>query len=189
MRKLVILACLVMASLWCVAPIVADENEDMQGEQAMPPMGPPDELKQTAYLIGDWDVSGKWQFQEDTTWTGYKASASFEHILDGAAVRMNYTGDFMGQPFHGVGITTYDREYKRWEQVWIDNMSARMSYYTGNEKDGKFVYTGTDKYGGMEYQGKIVTEKVSDTKFKWEMQMSMDGKEWHTTMTATYTKK
>ena len=119
----------------------------------------------------------------------YTASATFKMIVGGAALQMDYSGDFEGMPFVGIGINTFDREENQWQQVWFDNFGARISLYTGQKVDGKYVYEGEDKYEGQTMHGRITISDITDDSFEWAMDQSMDGENWWTGITATYTRK
>lgn len=170
--------------------VIAMAAQDTTKPPDMPPMGPPQEIKDVAYLVGDWDMVG--QMRQDTTqpWQEIKGSCTFSYTAGGAAMMMDYTGTMEGNVFQGVAIDTYDRETKKWQSIWIDNLSARITYYEGEKKDGQSVLIGEDRYLGQIYTIRLTSTKKTDKSFDWKMEMSTDGgKTFTTTMTTTYTKK
>jgi hypothetical protein len=182
-----------LACALLVVPMVSVHADDaaQPGEGAMPVMGPPDEIKQAEKIIGVWDVATKMKMDPNQAeWMEAPAVATFSYILDGSAIRMDYEMDMGGMPFKGFSITTYDRETKMWQEIWVDNMSCRLSMMTGTEENGMRVMTGTDFWQGQEMLMKNTSSNITDTSFDWQMESSTDGgKTWFTSMTATYTKR
>ena len=184
--KLYVLLCLLVFIL--AASLAAQESAD---EQQMPPMGPPPEMQQIAWLAGDWDVHMKMGMNPDTTtWESTTGTCSYSYILDGAAMQLNYEGTAMGVPFLGTGLQCYDRETKMWQMTWTDNMSARITLYTGTVTDGNSVVTGEDLYNGEKFLTRITTGNHKGNSFDWKMDYSTDGgKTFIPSAVATYTKR
>lgn len=192
MRRMNWKTVLVVGVLTCSAAlaIAQDSKEQPQG---MPPMGPPEEMKMCAGLVGTWDCVMKMHMSmdpSDTSWMETKGVATYKYILGGAAVEMTFESMMMGQKFSGLGWECYDRETKMWQMTWMDNMSARVSLYTGTKtKDGMSV-SGEDKMMGKTYLSRISTFNETPTAFDWKGEQSMDGgKTWMVWATAKYTKR
>ena len=176
-----------------VVGVVAEEKPAGQGApQGMPEMGPPAEMKQFANLVGTWDyvMMMKMDMASDSM-TKMGGNVTYAYVLDGAAMTGSYDGDeMMGMKFRGFSIQTYDREMKRWQMTWTDNMSARTSIYTGQHEGDKTVVEGEDMMGGQKWLSRITTFNEKPESFDWKMESSMDaGKTWMTVGTATYTKR
>ncbi len=187
MKHRLAIACLVLLALAAV-PSGAFAQEDAQ---QMPPMGPPEQMKQCNALVGDWDVDAQMKMDMNSEeWTPSKGTATYRMILDGSALEMTYESPMMSMPFKGVGIMTYDRETDQWQMTWTDNMTARTSLYTGTRDGDRMVMSGEDKFGGMTYQSRITTYNEKPDSFDWMMENSMDGgKTWITTGKSTYTRR
>ena len=172
-------------------PLFGEDKAPFDTAQAMPPMGPPPEMKQMEFLVGDWDIKGKMRMQPtDTNWMEFTSTASNKLVVGGAALQTDYSGPMMGQDFVGLALRTYDRETKQWQQLWVDNFGARIGLYTGGKEGDAWVFSGEDKYGGMTMQGRTVEYDIKPDSYKWKMETSLDGgKTWFTGMEATYTKK
>ena len=170
---------------------MAQDNATAEVTGEMPPMGPPEEMKQLEKMVGTWKVAGE-MFMDPSKPEAlpFTAMAVFEYDLGGAVMEMEYTSEMMGMPYIGVSITTWDRERQLWQDSWVDNLNCRQMIMTGHEKDGERVMTGTDIYQGEEYLMRNTSFNMTDTSFEWKMEQSMDGGEtWFTSMTATYTKQ
>ncbi len=167
---------------------LADEGQ-AHGEGGMPPMGPPVEMKEIEVLNGKYKVNFFYKMNPMTEeWTETEATAVVSMVVGGGAQQMKFEGEMMGMPFSGIGLTSYDRETKKWQMNWVDSMGARISIYTGDFKDGKMVVTGTDLGQGMTYHSRLTTYNINDKGFDWKYEMSMDGKTYMDTAKATYRK-
>lgn len=186
----VLLAVCLIATL----AVAQDEPAEVQQEETqgdMPPMGPPEEMQQLADMVGTWKFDGEMKMDpQSDEWMPFAGTAVFEYDVDGAAMRMDYTSEFMGQPFIGQSMTAYDRETQKWQEIWIDNMAARISVYTGNMEDGKRIMTGKEIWGGQEVLSRQISSDFTDTTFYWVSESSFDnGETWHEMMRGTYTKQ
>ena len=173
--------------------VMAEDQPAGQGApEGMPQMGPPAEMKQIAGLVGVWDyvMMMKMDMASDTM-EKMTGNITYAYILDGAAMSSQYEGDeMMGMKFKGFGIQTYDREMKRWQMTWTDNMSGRTSIYTGQHEADKTTVEGEDMMGGQKMLTRITSFNEKPTTFDWKMESSMDGgKTWIVVGTATFTKR
>lgn len=152
--------------------------------------GAPAQMKEIAYLEGNWDVDMQWQNMEDTTkWDNSKGICTYRYILDGCAMECLLTSDMSGIPVSGYMLTSYDREKSEWQSIWIDNMGSRMSFYTGNKNDGNMILIGEEMWQGQKYLSRTVIFNETPTSFEWTMDNSYDGgKTWQTIEKAKYTK-
>ena len=158
--------------------------------QSAPMMGPPPELAQLAFLIGNWDVKGRLKMDpSQPDWIEFAGTCSYEMIAGGTTIESNYRSSTMGMDFIGFGLHSYDRETQQWQAVWIDNVGARQSYYTGRFADGKLVMQGDEKFGGQSFVNRFVISDITDKSFQWKIEMSKDGQTWATSMEATYTRR
>jgi hypothetical protein len=168
----------------------AGKSEEMTSQE-MPPMGPPEEMKMMKDVVGVYDVEQQWRMDPASEeWETSNGVATYELILDGAAVRHTYESEMMGMPFHGLGLIAFNRETGKWQQAWVDNMGAQISYYEGNYKDGQMVTVGEEKWQGQTYLARITVYNMEPDGFDWKYEMSMDGgKEYFTSGKAHYTKR
>ncbi len=165
------------------------QGEGMIEEGQMPEMGPPKELQEVASMVGDWHYAGQFKMSPEADWVSHEADASFKFVCDGAALQMDMTGMMMGMEYHGMGLNTYDRETKMWQETWLDNVGARLSMYTGTFADGKMVMSGEDLMNGQKMHTRTTTYDITDKEFKWMMENSMDGENWFISMRGVYTRK
>jgi hypothetical protein len=163
-------------TLFVVVGLADDTSQKDTAQQQMPPMGPPAEMKDISWLVGDWDVTMMSGMDPDTTtWTESKASSTYKYILSGAAMQFDYKGDVMGKPYVGMGVQCFDRETGLWQVSWIDDLGARLSLYTGKRDDGSTVVVGADKWAGQDIITRIITYHETPDAFDWKMEYSTDG--------------
>lgn len=185
-------AILGMVLVWAMLAMSAFAGDSTMhaDHDMMPPMGPPEQVKELAHYIGTWDASGKAKWDPAGDWQEATAVMTYSWVADKAAVQMEYSSDFQGMKMVGLGLMCYDRENKEWQSSWIDNMGARLSLYTGNKEGDKVVLMGEEKYGGMTMHARITTYDETDDHFKWMYEMSTDGGEtWVTSAEMEYTKR
>ncbi|RKZ11354.1 hypothetical protein DRQ53_14020 [bacterium] len=174
--------------LLIAAPTLAEHHEG--GESEMPAMGPPAEMKALAFMLGEWDVAMDYREGPEGEWVTIAGSAVSKSVLDGCAHRMDFEATLMGMPFKGFDHTTYNREYGRYESVWMDNMSAKMGIMRGNFEGDELIMQGPDKMQGMEFLARSVSTKVSNDEIHFAMSMSVDdGATWFENMKMVYTRK
>ncbi len=184
-RNLVSVAALLLLA---VAVMAADTTKTQQPQ--MPPMGPPPQMKDVMFLIGTWDVTTKFTMGDTTKWEVSTGTCKWESVADGCALFNTMEGTMMNMPFKGIGTTSFNRETGKWQMTWLDNMSAFISLYTGDFKDGKLVTSGEDLYQGQKMITRVTMHDITPTKFEEMFEMSTDGgKTFTVNGKAVYTKK
>ncbi|MCX6835991.1 MAG: DUF1579 family protein [candidate division Zixibacteria bacterium] len=184
-RNVLMLAALGLA---LSVPVLAQQAGD-SAAQKMPPMGPPPELQQLARMVGTWDYTGEVRMGPDSPPMPHTAVSINSFTCGGAAFQSDFSSTIMGMGMKGLQLTTFDRETGKWQTTWIDNFGARISYYEGDFKDGKLVFTGQDKMQGQTIHSRFTFSDITDTSHKYLMENSMDGQSWYTSMQGTYTKQ
>lgn len=143
-----------------------------------------------AYYLGDWNVSTKMWMDPNAPAMDGVATASFAWFMDGRYMRQDFRGNFMGEDFHGVGISGYDNMRQQYVDIWMDDMSTAMSVMRGggSPEDSKHVM-----YGRMDdpMSGKVgmlvrsTIERHSDDHFTFSME-DVSGVEPVTSMVMEY---
>jgi hypothetical protein len=113
-------------------------------------------------------------------------------LLGGRFLQQEFTGDMMGSPFTGIGVTGYDNHTKKYASTWIDSMGTAILVFEGTgSADGKTI-TQESRYddpikGPMKWRS--VTRIVGDNTYVFEMYgTDKRGKE-EKMMEITYTRK
>ncbi len=174
-----------------VLPLAAwAEDKPAETPPGMPQMGPPPEMKECDKMVGTWLFKGEFRMSPtDTAWMPFEGTAVFSMACGGAVCVMDYTAPMPGMEMKGMSLTAYDRELKQWQETWIDNISGRISMYTGTYKDGVRIMSGEDIMGGQKMWTRNTSSEMTGTTFKWVMENSMDGTNWFVSMRGMYTKQ
>ncbi len=103
--------------------------------------------------------------------------------MGGRYLRQSFRSSFMDTPFEGTGFMGYNNVLRRYEGVWMDNMSTALMISTGTlAADGKTlnsVSTYSDPQSGKEKKSRDVLRWIDDNKFISEMyETGPDGKEF-----------
>jgi hypothetical protein len=179
---------IIMAGLALSVPAFTQETDDSAAPQ-MPPMGPPPELQKLARMVGTWDYAGEVRMGAEAPWMPHTAVSINSYACGGAVFQTDFTSPVMGMEMKGLGLTTYDRETGKWQTIWIDNMAARISYFEGDFKDGKLVFSGQDKVQGQTMYSRFTYQDITDTTHKFIMENSLDNQTWYVSMQGTYAKQ
>ena len=153
---------------------------------------PGDPHKSLAKMAGSWDVRSKFWMEPDKPPLETTGTSEKKMILEGHFLQQEYTGQMMGNPFTGIGITGYDNHIKKYVSIWIDSMDTGIYFFEGTAAaDGKTI-TQEGRYddpikGPMKYR--TVIRIVDDNTMVFEMYgTDKDGKE-EKMMEETYTRR
>lgn len=175
------------------APNVVDPKMAEIMKKAEAAGAPGDAHKALRPLAGEWNAEVKSWMAPGAPPIVSKGTAKATWVMDGRYLQEEFHGDFMGKPFHGMSLMGYDNLTKRYNSVWIDNMSTVMVKTEGEAgKDGK-VLTLTGTYacpmtGEMHKQTKQVLRIISEDHHVFEMHDPTKG-ENSKEMEITYTRK
>ena len=92
-------------------------------------------------LVGEWNVEVKTWMTPDAPPVASKGTAKSTWTLKGRFIQQEFSGDFMGQPFHGISFTGHDNVRGKYRSVWIDDMSTTMVVSEGDADGGGKVIT------------------------------------------------
>lgn len=142
-------------------------------------------------LVGNWTAEVKSWITPGAPPTVSQATAKSTWVMNGRFVQQEFTGDFMGKPFRGVGLTGYDDTKKKYSNVWIDDMHTSMFTSEGEGENNVITLEGgydcpiTDR---KDLPMKQVLLIVSQDKHVFEMHDPTKGSD-SKTMEITYTRK
>jgi hypothetical protein len=151
----------------------AEEAAMMQAWMAYMTPGEPHQI--LAKGAGEWEHQVKSWMAPGTTPTEGTATSESEMILGGRYLADHFTGNMMGMPFEGHGISGYDNAKKKYFMGWIDNMGTGLMTGWGDydASTKKITYTGTftDPVTGEDKAFRSVTTLVDDNNSIFEMYM------------------
>ena len=182
-RKFSVFACAALCAAAIAMPAIADHHEG--GE--MPPMGAPAQMKDVAFMQGNWNVEFSYRMDPAAEFTTAAATAQVTSELDGCIQRMYFKGDMMGMTMHGEETLTFNRETGKYESHWVDNFSANAMFSSGTMEGNVLTMSGEGIQMGQPYLYRNISTKVSDDEVTWKMEMSYDnGETWFVGLKSTY---
>ena len=142
----------------------AAKDTDPQGKSELGP-----EHAEIAKCVGTWDVAFTMWTQEGAPPVKSTARAIFSPVFNGRFIREDYTGEFLGKPFTGVGTLGYDRAAGHFVSMWYDSVSTGIMHSTAlpgiSGEDLTFEGVGVCQETGEEQSVRHVMHKDSDNRF------------------------
>ena len=125
--------------------------------------------KHLEVFVGNWTYVVRMRFAPDAEWSQSPGVSTIKWILGGRYTLEEVEGTSPEMPFHGMGITGYDKTKQKFVSTWMDTMGTSMMSSMGTCDDsGKvFTYKGTrdDPMTGQR-----------DAPFKWVIRVVNNGK-------------
>jgi hypothetical protein len=188
MKRLVVMSLVVAGLLLLSLPLSAADSTKAGAPSMI--MGAPAEMKMIAAMAGTWDVAMKARMDPSQPWSETKGICVNTLVLDGCGLEQKFDGQTDEGPYRGMGMISFHLGLGKWQYTWLDNMFGAMGFYQGIFADGKLIVSGEDVMPGMTMWTRITTYNITDKKYDWTMESSMDGgKTWIVSGTAVYTKK
>lgn len=154
-------------------------------------MTPGEMQKQMAKMVGDWKFVNKFWMapgQEPMTSDG---TARYDMLLGGRYLQVKASGNMMGMPFEGIGITGFNNVTKTFESSWIDNFGTGVMYMTGTMDDkGMITLKGSmvDPLTGKVQMERQTLRPDGDNKYIMEMYDTKEGQPEMKVMELIYTR-
>jgi hypothetical protein len=93
-----------------------------------------------ASLAGSWTTKTKSWMEPDKPPMESTGACEEKILLDGRYLQQECTGEMMGQPFSGIGVTGYDNYTKKYVSTWMDSMGTGIFLMEGTASaDGKTI--------------------------------------------------
>lgn len=172
---------LAVALVAVIVPILAqekakaEEGNGMSAEMmaAWEKVGSPNEHHtHLTKLVGQWKTNGKFWMQPGAEPMASEGKAKNEMIMGGRFLQSNFTGDFMGQPFLGMGLDGFDNTLGKHVGMWIDNAGTMMMSFLGEcTEQGKVLTTVSefvDPLSGSKAKMKGKVTVVNDNSYTYE---------------------
>jgi len=166
-----------------------DMEAMMKKMQELAAPGP--EHKALALLAGEWEAEAKCSMMGADTVN--KGSCTKKMILGGRYLKEEFDGEMMGNKFHGISITGYDKFNKKFVNNWIDDMGTGFFVSEGTADADFKAFTLEGKMddpatGEKQKSMRLLTRIVSPDKHMFEMHdLSLGDKS--KVMEITYTRK
>ena len=193
---------LAVTTLFVTLTVATALAKDKKSEKQMDPQAmmetykklatPGEPHKLFASLAGSWTTKTKEWMEPDKPSMESTGSAEMKMLLDGRFLQQEFTGDMMGQPYSGIGISAYDNLRKRYVTMWIDSMGTGIFTMEGTASaDGKTITLEGQhaELGGGQMTHRAVWKIVDSNTQTFDMYGTHEhGKEMKM-MEITYTRK
>jgi hypothetical protein len=148
--------------------------------------------KVLAKMAGRWDTKTKSWMEPDKPPMESTGTCELKMLLGGRYLQQECSGDMMGSPFTGVGVTGYDNHTKKYLSTWMDSMSTNIFFFEGTGSADGTSFTQESRYddpvqGPMKWRA--VTRIVDDNKLVFEMYGAHKKGKEEKMMEMTYTRK
>jgi len=107
-----------------------DQTEMMACYTKAGELGPAHQFLKDAF-VGDWTVACTMWMDPSAPPMESTATSTVKTILDGRFIKETFTGNFMGQPFEGMGLTGFDNTTNQFVSTWMDSMTTGISMSKG----------------------------------------------------------
>jgi Protein of unknown function (DUF1579) len=169
----------------------AEQQANMQKMMKAATPGPQHEMLKK--MAGEWNATVTMQMDPSQPPAVEHSSATLTMVMDRYCQEVT-TGQMMGQPFSGMGLTGYDNVLGKYVSTWVDNMGTGIMTSTGTADASGKVITWTsmmsDPVTGKQTKERMVTTIKDDDHHTLEMYgKPPGGKKEMKMMTIEYTRK
>lgn len=139
-----------LAALLCAAGPIAAQDAAPQPDPQMQAMmeawqkaaTPGPQHRQLAeHFAGTWDTKQTVWMDPSAPPMSSTGRSVHTPVLGGRHLRMDFKGEFMGQPFEGVGYSSYDNVRGKYVGSWMDSMSTGQFMAEGDYDAATRSYT------------------------------------------------
>lgn len=96
--------------------------------------------KALASRAGAWETRNRYWMEPDKPPMESTGACERKMLLDGRYLQEDFTGEMMGSPFTGIGITGYDNYARKYVTAWMDSMSTGIYLFEGTAgEDGRTI--------------------------------------------------
>jgi len=144
-------------------------------------------------MAGEWNATVTLQMDPSQPPSVEQSTSTVTVVMDRYCQEV-VTGQMMGQPFSGMGLTGYDNVLGKYVSTWIDNMGTGIMTSQGTaDASGKvitFIGTASDPVTGKPSKVRMVSTIVDDDHHTLDMySVPPGGKKEMKTMNIEYSRK
>lgn len=156
-------------------------------------MSPGESHQWLAKLAGDWTFETSMWMNPNAPPTKSSGEAKKSMIMEGRFLQEEMSGEMMGRPFTGRGLTGFDNVTKEVVGSWIDNMSTGLATVRGeiDTENHRMEVRGemTEPASGEPVQLKLVTSVVDEDHHTFEYFVVLPNGDEMKQMEIHYTRK
>jgi len=171
-----------IASAFAVAPSVHATQDAPKAPESAPNLSG---LHDFDFLAGNWRVHHKRlkeRLANSHEWISFEGTCSMRTLMDGYGNVDDNFLDMPGNPYHGVGLRSYDTKTGEWAIWWVD---GRMPHnpldppVKGHFENGVGNFYSDDTLRGKSIRVRYTWSHITPTSAQWEQAYSPDGgKTW-----------
>jgi len=145
-------------------------------------------------MAGEWNATVTMQMDPSQPPEVEQSTSTLTMVMGDRYCQEMVTGQMMGQPFSGMGLTGYDNVLGKYVSTWVDNMGTGIMTSTGTaDASGKvitWIGTMSDPVTGKLTKERMVTTIKDDDHHTFEMYGTPPGgKKEMKMMTIEYSRK
>lgn len=153
-------------------PTPAEMQEMMKKWEEIATPGPAHKILDN--MVGKWETTTSMWWAKDSAPQMSKGSSEVRSIMGGRYVLEEISGDMMGTPWKGMGVTGYDNFKKKYVFTFLDNMGTAILTGQGDFDASKNVLTSLGKMdepmtGEKDKTVKYVTRIINKDKHVFEI--------------------
>lgn len=185
-----------MKTILILATVIFSLNtyaQDDAGMKAWMEFATPGDMhKMMGKYNGHWEVNTKMWMAPGAEVMESTAQTTNDMYMGDRFQKSQFSGEFMGMPFHGESTIGYDNLRKVFTTTWIDNTGTGIMYAEGNwnaaTKSIEFKGKASDPMAGKQMPFREVMTFINDDSYKMEMYNMMGDKEFKS-MEMVFTRK
>ena len=169
----VVALCVWTAAFAADAPpkMTAEQQAMMEKMTKAATPGPQHEMLKK--MAGEWNAKVTSQMDPSQPAEVEQSTSTLTMLMDGRYCQEVTSGNMMGQPFSGMGLTGYDNVLGKYVSTWIDNMGTGIMTSVGTaDASGKvitWIGTMSDPVTGKPSKSRMVTTIKDDDHHTFEM--------------------
>ena len=173
-----------IASAFAVAPSVHATQDAPKAEESAPNLSG---LHDFDFLAGSWRVHHrrlKERLANSHEWVAFEGTCTMRPLMDGYGNVDDNFLDMPGNPYHGVGLRSYDTKTGTWAIWWLD---SRMPFnpldppVKGRFENGVGTFYSDGVINDKPVRTRYVWSAITHDSARWEQAYSYDaGKSWDT---------
>lgn len=169
------------------------EEAEMSPEEMMAAMAkmsePGEHHKDLGKMVGNWNAKTSFIMDPAAPPMEGEGEMSVKWVLGGRFLQSNFKMDFMGEPFEGLSFMGYDNAHKEYVSTWMDTMTTKITYMTGNKEDGALVMHGISTTPMGDNPMKIVSTNNKDGSVTDKFYDQLPDGTWVNSGSIVYTRK
>jgi len=176
------------------APKAGAADQQAMTEKMMKAAAPGPQHEMLKKMAGEWNAKVTSMMDPSQPPQVENSTSTLTMLMDGRYCQEVTSGQMMGQPFSGMGLTGYDNVLGKYVSTWVDNMGTGIMTSTGTaDASGKvitWIGTMSDPMTGKASKSRMVTTIVDDDHHTFEMYGTPPGaKKEMKVMTIEYSRK